>query len=249
MSIDFLLLFGYIIKMKKLSFVCISDMHGELPKEVPNGDFLLLAGDLGPNVNCAWSEAKWFDEIFYSWLEALPHKRKIVIAGNHDFAFETHLNSISFPSDVIYLCDSGIVIDGIQFWGSPRNCTKNPQVWAFAGTDDMLAHYWDLIPENIEILLTHTPPKMTLDCVPRSLGPASLGLGVRHDFCGSDSLRLILPKFQNLKLHVFGHIHECAGRLDGDIVSVNAAYLNAKMTDINPIQVVELDSSLFPNYS
>jgi predicted MPP superfamily phosphohydrolase len=61
----------------KIRIVCISDTHNTNPA-VPDGDLLIHAGDL--------SNDGTFEEIQaqLSWLASLPHRHKIVIAGNHD---------------------------------------------------------------------------------------------------------------------------------------------------------------------
>ncbi|SPN97737.1 uncharacterized protein DNG_01250 [Cephalotrichum gorgonifer] len=62
--------------------VCISDTHCAYP-EVPDGDLLLHTGDM--------TNKGTFDEIQaqLDWLKSLPHKTKVVIAGNHDNLLDT----------------------------------------------------------------------------------------------------------------------------------------------------------------
>ncbi|MEY4540707.1 MAG: hypothetical protein RLZZ306_2464, partial [Bacteroidota bacterium] len=52
--------------------------------------------------------------------ETLPHRHKIVIAGNHDLYFEA-VPSVAnlLITNAIYLNDSGIEIEGLKIWGSP----------------------------------------------------------------------------------------------------------------------------------
>lgn len=61
--------------------VCISDTHTNTVP-VPHGDVLIHAGDL--------TNAGTVEEIQaqLDWLASLPHKEKIVIAGNHDSYFD-----------------------------------------------------------------------------------------------------------------------------------------------------------------
>ena len=66
-------------------FVCISDTHNKhdwdkCPFTVPDGDVLVHAGDF-TQVGDAREVAA-----FCKWFGALPHKRKILIAGNHDLS-------------------------------------------------------------------------------------------------------------------------------------------------------------------
>ena len=62
--------------------VCISDTHNQTPK-IGDGDILIHAGDL--------TQLGTVDEIQaqLDWLKILPHEHKIVIAGNHDAAFQS----------------------------------------------------------------------------------------------------------------------------------------------------------------
>lgn len=97
-----------------MKLVCISDthsMHWRIP-EVPAGDVLIHAGDsLGQGTleNI---------EDFNDWLGTLPHRYKIVVAGNHDSAFQDEPEQARrVLSNAIYLEDNGVEIDGVRFWG------------------------------------------------------------------------------------------------------------------------------------
>ena len=79
---------------------------------------------------------------------------------------------------------------------------------------------WSRIPEDVEILMTHTPALGILDETRRGIE------------AGCQELRERLEILHNCRLHVFGHIHEAYGaqirdRVLGDtaleVVSVNAA--------------------------
>lgn len=106
-----------------MRIVLISDTHGFCP-EVPDGDVLIHAGDL--------SLAGSFVEIEESgeWFSSLPHKRKILIAGNHDWLFQRSKElALSCLEKVIYLENSSVILDGIKFYGSPVQPEFND--WAF----------------------------------------------------------------------------------------------------------------------
>ena len=64
-----------------VKIVCISDTHTNT-LSVPNGDVLIHAGDL--------TNAGTVEEIQeqLDWLASLPHREKIIIAGNHDSYFD-----------------------------------------------------------------------------------------------------------------------------------------------------------------
>lgn len=64
-------------------FVCLSDTHSWHAKhEVPEGDVFLHAGDFTRN-----GEQEDIAS-FAAWLKALPHRHKVVIAGNHDLPMD-----------------------------------------------------------------------------------------------------------------------------------------------------------------
>lgn len=65
----------------KIRVVCISDTHTNTPS-IPHGDLLIHAGDL-TNAGTVADIQKQLD-----WLASLPHREKIVIAGNHDSYFD-----------------------------------------------------------------------------------------------------------------------------------------------------------------
>lgn len=61
--------------------VCVSDTHTHTP-HVPDGDLLIHAGDL-TNAGTVKDVQAQLD-----WLNSLPHRHKVVIAGNHDSYFD-----------------------------------------------------------------------------------------------------------------------------------------------------------------
>lgn len=69
----------------KIRIVCMSDTHAltkHLKFSVPEGDIFIHAGD--------FSACGSLNEIieFNEWLGELPHKHKLVIAGNHELTFD-----------------------------------------------------------------------------------------------------------------------------------------------------------------
>ena len=124
--------------------VFIADTHGLHARvEIPDGDILVHAGDI-----CMRGE---FEEVeaFNSWLEALPHRHKIVIAGNHDFCFERQPQKAQKRlAGCTYLQDAGVTVEGIRFYGSPWQPWFYD--WAFnlpRGGRELKAR-WTAIPDN-----------------------------------------------------------------------------------------------------
>lgn len=109
-----------------MKLVCISDthsLHWRLPA-IPDGDVLIHAGD-----SLGQGTLENIEEL-NEWLGTLPHRYKIVIAGNHDWAFqETPELARQALTNAIYLEDSSVEIESIRFWGSPW--TPTFMDWAF----------------------------------------------------------------------------------------------------------------------
>jgi Icc-related predicted phosphoesterase len=202
-----------------MRIVCVSDTHGRHRfTDVPDGDILVHAGDL--TRHGALEDVEEFDR----WLGTLPHTHKIVIAGNHDFCFQDRpAEARARLTRATYLEDSGCEVAGLTFFGSPWTPTFFD--WAFMLPDPDLAPKWALIPAGLDVLITHGPPLGVLDWTNRK------------EHAGSATLFQRVSEVKP-RLHVFGHIHEAAGRTDID----GTTFVNAS-TQMGPGSgvVVELD--------
>ncbi|MFN3380378.1 MAG: metallophosphatase domain-containing protein, partial [Runella zeae] len=145
-----------------MRIVCISDTHNlHNETKIPEGDIFIHAGD----ITAIGEKENIID--FNKWLGQLPHKYKIVIAGNHDFCFENERVEVEkILTNAIYLHDSGVEIEGFSIWGSPISpvSPKFGNDWAFnIDRGKKIRKYWELIPQNTDILITHCPPFGILD--------------------------------------------------------------------------------------
>ena len=210
-----------------MKLVCISDthsLHRRIP-DIPDGDVLIHAGD------CLGQGTLENVRDFNDWLGTLPHRHKIVVAGNHDWAFqETPELARQALTEAIYLEDSGVEIEGVRFWGSPW--TPVFMNWAFMlQRGESLYEKWQLIPDNTDVLITHGPPKGIGDEV--MLGSNALNVGCEQ----------LLDRIQQLllKAHVFGHIHEGYGEyLQGETRLINASTCNERYMPENTPVVLDL---------
>lgn len=189
-----------------MRITCISDTHGNHRRvKLPEGDMLIHAGDFTRMGRRAEVLS------FFSWFSRLPYAHKICIAGNHELiADEEPLRfRRMIPSNVIYLQNEGVVVNGIKIWGSPM--TPFFYDLAFnAGRGEHIGKFWRQIPGDVDILVTHGPPFGILDSTENreQAGCADL-LSKVYD---------IQPK-----MHVFGHIHESYGyRRNMSTLFVNA---------------------------
>jgi len=177
-----------------MRIVAVADTHlyhREL--RVPDGDVFVHAGDL-----CRSGHVREL-AIALDWIGELPHRRKVVVAGNHDWAFarEPAAALALLPKSVDYLQDAGVDIGGVRFWGSPWQ----PEFggWAFnLPRGKALAARWASIPERVDVLVTHGPPR---------------GIGDRTSTSQREGCDQLLARVSVLgpSLHLFGHIHEDGG--------------------------------------
>lgn len=172
------------------------------------------------------------------FLGSIPIKHKLIIAGNHDWGFQTQsLLTEPLITNATYLRDSSVVIDDVKFYGSPW--TPEFCGWAFmVSGPEKLAACWEQIPEDTNVLITHGPAYGHLDTI-RS-GSENLG-------CKELTSRM--EKLPNLKLHVFGHIHGGYGVEYGKVIRVNAATCDERYRPINPFVSITLDEESNVNYN
>src|SRR5690349_6680630 len=141
---------------------------------------------------------------FGIWINRQKYTKKIIVAGNHDNIAQKAEPFINPQTDEWeYLCDSGTEFQGLKIWGSPWTKTfpgMNPHCKAFTcDTEEDLSEKWALIPDDIDILITHSPVFGVLDGIEIEDG------SLFH--VGSKSLRMIMGHVKP-KLWVCGHIHE-----------------------------------------
>jgi Icc-related predicted phosphoesterase len=196
--------------------VLISDTHGYWDAvDVPAGDIVIHAGDFG--LRGKLGEVPYFAE----WFNALPHKHKIFVAGNHDWCFEQEREKAEAElSGVTYLQDSSVIVEGLKIYGSPWQ----PRFfdWAFnVDRGEKIAKIWQKIPTDTDVLVTHGPPFGILD---RCQDGRIVG-------CEDLKARVLEIK---PKLHVFGHIHESYGIItENETTYVNASICNIRYTPTN----------------
>lgn len=211
-----------------MKIVIVSDTHGRHDQvTLPSGDLLIHCGDCTDDAGQASLRS------FLGWMEKQPFAHKILIAGNHDWAFEKwpdaarRMVELAAPS-VTYLQDSGCEIDGIKFWGSP--VTPTFYNWAFnRDRGPKIKAHWDLIPDGTDVLISHGPPKGFLD------------FNKADKFhCGCEDLLNRIMEI-NPKLHCFGHIHQGYGNTMLENTSlINASVVNERYLVTNAPYVYDL---------
>jgi len=176
-----------------ITVVCISDTHNT-QVNIPSGDVLIHAGDLTNSGTLEELQAT------LKWLRLLPHPYKVIIGGNHDLILDILATEEENPTDwsgLIYLNNSSVTIRcdsgrELKIYGSPMTPRHGNGTFQYPRMQDI---WKGLLPDDIDILVTHGPPKAHLD-----LGDL-----------GCEFLLAELWRIQP-RLHVFGHIHAGYGQ-------------------------------------
>ncbi len=212
----------------KLRLVLMSDTHHHPLSEwvIPDGDVFIHSGDFMKGKKLRAITA------FNNELAKLPHKHKLVVPGNHDWPFErAPMLARARLTAATLLQDREIVIDGVKFYGSPWQPEFNN--WAFnlpRGSLELKAK-WTAIPDDVDVLITHTPPNTVRDFVlPRG------------ESTGCAQLRWRMEEISPI-LHVFGHIHGGRGdEMVNSTLCVNAASTDEAYQRVPTVIVVDIDT-------
>lgn len=200
-----------------------SDLHGWLNFQVPRCDVLVIAGDLAPDApNGLWQDPyfsklfqdQWLADEYFQWEQSINADRIVFVPGNHDRfgAFPT-----TFRTE--FLIDAGVTIQDMSFWFSPWVPQING-MWNYELDPVRRADRFNLIPEHVDVLVTHAPAKWCLDS---TYSKENAGCAIL-----TEQVKLKGPRY-----HLFGHIHEGQryGReknLFGRTTSINCARFLAK---------------------
>lgn len=223
-----------------MEIVCISDLHGNLIN-IPQGDLLLIAGDVCPlNNHGGRFQSNWIEKVFYPWCQEQPFEKVVFIAGNHDFCFEGsdrhNFYADQFPK-VQYLQDGAMMWHNLKIWGTPHQ--REFGGWAFNEKEENLAKLWDLIPSDTDIIMCHGPAYGYGDAVP-FINKSDFFGSALYENVGSPSMLKKIEEI-NPKLYVCGHIHEGYGiRKHHQTWMVNASIVNSRYQPVNMPIVVKL---------
>ena len=197
----------------------LSDTHNfhTRLRNLPEADIVVHSGDF-----CmAGSEREAID--FLNWFCDLPYRHKIFICGNHDEClYGNEVNGLD--SNVHYICNSGIEIEGVKFYGVPM-------FFVDCLTDQQKLNY-ERIPLDTDVLITHAPARGILD------QDGNIHLG------SQDLLKKLSAL--DLKAHLFGHVHAQHGVEEHlspsgkKTIFSNGAIMNVDYTKLSTPNVVEI---------
>ncbi len=171
-----------------------------------SGDVLIHCGDV---LDLFDSQADDLDRVD-DWFGTLDFDLILCIGGNHDFALQERKRL----RNAVYLEDQSYAYNGVNFYGSPW--VPDLPHHAFHADEGTRKEKWALIPEETDVLITHSAPFGTLDQSRhgRKLGCPFLPVHVDR----------VKPRY-----HLFGHVHASGGIVrSGSRMDLNAScYANA----------------------
>lgn len=239
-----------------MKIACISDTHGLFLPEIPEGvEIVLHAGDVGPDRN----SLEWLKGPFKDWAADL-NKRNIGIFatfGNHDFIGERlkwlrdyDVTSEEIGPNVNFFVDQAAMIansldeeddspdmEVLKVWFSPWSPTFGN--WAFMESEEALALRYSEIPDDVDIIVNHSPPRGFGDRTDGRYGPPAN--------VGSTALLDAFEGHPTAKYLICGHIHAGAGiytlpAKNGGLVKqvVNCAQVDEEYQPVdNAVRIIE----------
>lgn len=216
----------------------VSDTHNQHRKlRVPEGiDVVIHCGDESESGNEYVNEPE--ARAFFDWYSALNIGVKIFVPGNHSMAIERGLIRPEQYPEIRFLIHQQVELEGVVIFGTPY--TPKFFDWAYMRARKDLDILWQSIPNTVDILVSHGPPKGYLD-VTRDLDSRE------PIHVGSKSLtKHVLERIKPL-LHAFGHIHDEANIRNFGVVQesgitfVNCSCCNLGSKLVNQGVVLDID--------
>ncbi|RVD87085.1 uncharacterized protein DFL_005332 [Arthrobotrys flagrans] len=208
-----------------IKIVCVSDTHNDdCASKIPDGDIFIHAGDM--------TDFGTLEELqkAYNWIISLPHRTKIVVAGNHDFGLDSNHPGFLpetvelFTSDAARAAGINYINRNVQtFTNYTANSANEPELRVYGNPcqpefigkpyafiyrpypSDTSTKAWETAPthdDNVHIWVMHSPPLNRLDSINK-----------KYKELGLTGCEVQAKKIATAKplLCVFGHYHFSRG--------------------------------------
>ncbi|CUG87074.1 Hypothetical protein, putative [Bodo saltans] len=240
-----------------IRIVIISDTH-ELHEQmkIPSGDVLIHAGDILFADRFAF---RWLSNYrlrnFFKWVNAQPHRHKVVIAGNHDKQIldlgSAAVKKMAVPA--IYAENELIVLH------IPKDDPSGSGA-VFGPTQELriLASPWSVANSHRSPNLAFQSPSLsseTLSLVSNSSGGARQSVSKPDIFlCHQGSccveLARLIQLIQPRVCHIGGHVHEGHGvtTIEG-VPSINGSMMTGSYTKEKLLRPIVVDIVIPPRSS
>ncbi|EMI20236.1 metallophosphoesterase domain containing 2 [Rhodopirellula maiorica SM1] len=179
----------------------ISDTHNEhLRLQVPEVDIVIHCGDESTDGDATKNEPE--ARRFFDWYSELNVPTKVFVPGNHSTAVEQGLIRAEEYPDIRFLVHESMHWNSLHLFGSPY--TPRFHDWAYMKKRKQLDHVWQAVPDDVDILITHTPPKGVLDLTHDKATKELIQVGCM-------ALRHHVEQRIKPQIHAFGHLHDEKG--------------------------------------
>lgn len=211
-----------VMNKEPIKIIALSDIHGQLPIIDQECDVVCICGDIVPlhiQTNI-YASIAWLASAFNTWCNNLDCEKVFFIAGNHDFVFQDmynhfvqkHINGCKYYDNdfttyvegtlnlypkIHFLHDTYEEYNGYSFYGTPH--IPELKNWAFYQEPEVLKEKFLNIPNNVDVLLTHSPGKFV-----NNTG-VSLQLRNQPEYGCAELTEAVQNK--NIKLWLCGHVH------------------------------------------
>lgn len=126
--------------------------------------------------------------------------------------------------------NSGVEIFGIKIFGSPfADSPKTDGAFIIPSYSEKRKTMWNIIPDDIDILITHGPPYGICDFTKKNTNSGC-------KYLLEQIKARIKPKY-----HIFGHIHEANGRVESDNITFINCAICLKKNPTNKFHVFYLN--------
>lgn len=192
----------------------ISDTHTyhgllDVPKDI---DMIIFSGDCSNPKDPYLNREEVLN--FIEWVKSLDVKYKIMCAGNHDTSIERNFITQGdfLEAGITYLENDWVEIEGLKIFGSPQTPSFG-NGWAFNKKREKMHDHWKHIPDDVDIIVTHGPPKGILDL--------SYDRENNLERCGDSALLKRVLQIKP-KLVCFGHIHNTEDIINAGTITLSA---------------------------
>lgn len=224
-----------------MKIVAVSDVHEKWQKlEIPECDLLLSCGDY------SFRGASHVVKAFHEWLSQQKATHIISVQGNHEVWVEKNWDEARLIAQtacprVHFISHDLVEIEHenetYKIFGSAWTPFFHNWAWN-ARRGDEIRRYWDQIPLDVDVLITHGPPQYIGDTVYYADGVTP------REHVGCEDLMNRILQLPKLKHHFFGHIHGSHGHTYfKDTHFHNVAICDEMYMPSNSVTIIEFDKS------
>lgn len=149
-------------EQRRVHLLLTSDIHtsGIGDVDTTGASVIIIAGDImGAGMDSDDAGYEYLEREFFPWCAANADKAIVITAGNHDkFLYRLYKREekVNWPKNVRYLCDKMTTLRGMKIYGTPW--CENDRDGRFECSNAELFEKFRRVPDNLDILISHTPP-------------------------------------------------------------------------------------------